>query len=592
MIIRYTEQDYKDIQAMNERFNHELLEAKNKAQALQVGKPPEDVYTVGLDPATTSEVEWQEAALKDDAADRAWQDGQPQAYKDALAEFARIRDRQYLDRAFFYNELEKRQFAKLGNDINKIVADAKQMVWQLITATNKMYISRFQHTERRASIDVVALPDGGWKLDHERLISTITLELHLHFEALLGNQDLIDDLTAFIKRTVESDPRVAPKGAPGRGGRVLIPIVTRLHGDENQTEDQDIEDRQIGIDDLIPTQSIEQPAGGRPRLDSMPEQSILLSDFPGRLSIPSMRGYDLALGGYLGGEAYIAAYGDTLPDAQLEFRDGCIVVNGNDDNPIPVVDIKRRPIAQSDVDFGLLLGMYDLIARGADKIEQNGILTVKRAALAERLGFNLRGENAFPLMAKLDQFGKLWGVTKNGSADKLLTVLSYDKDTDMLRIYCGFLLILHRTILESSKRLKKEKGTTKEIPMPSHNFLWHADVANTQSEAALLLAIEITNVILKAGRRNTASIGYKTLVNQVPILKDQISRQKATADKNKVLRRAFTGAFNLIKNKSDAYKYFTGLTIEPAVPPTTTTLSRTIRITHKGLNPEYKDYQL
>jgi hypothetical protein len=235
--------------------------------------------------------------------------------------------------------------------------------------------------------------------------------------------------------------------------------------------------------------------------------------------------------------------------------------------------------------------MYDVIARSAEKIESNGVLTIKRSELAARLGFNLRGDNAFPIMAKLDQFGKLFGMTKDGSVDRLLTVLAYDKETDLIKLYCGFLLVLHRSILKSSIRLEKTRGELREYKLPSHHFLWHASVANTQSETSFLLANELITIIMKAGRNNTASISYKKLIDRVPTLKDQISRQNATADKNKVLKRVFSGAFNLIETKSDAYKYFINLTIEPKIHPSTTTLSKTVRITHEGINQDYKEHR-
>lgn len=85
----------------------------------------------------------------------------------------------------------------------------------------------------------------------------------------------------------------------------------------------------------------------------------------------------------------------------------------------------------------------------------------------------------------------------------------------------------------------------------------------------------------------TYSISFATLVNDAPILKQRIS-QGTTADKNIKLRRAFEGAYKLLKTRTDAYRYFLDLSV-PDTVPTITTLDREITITHRGINPEYRE---
>ena len=83
----------------------------------------------------------------------------------------------------------------------------------------------------------------------------------------------------------------------------------------------------------------------------------------------------------------------------------------------------------------------------------------------------------------------------------------------------------------------------------------------------------------------TYSVSFATIVHDVPMLESRIAAG-TTADKNKKLKRAFTGAYELLKSHTDAYKYFIGLNV-PQHVPTMTTLKNDLVITYQGINAAY-----
>ena len=79
---------------------------------------------------------------------------------------------------------------------------------------------------------------------------------------------------------------------------------------------------------------------------------------------------------------------------------------------------------------------------------------------------------------------------------------------------------------------------------------------------------------------------FASIIDDVPLLKKRISTGKP-ADRNKALKRAFEGAYKLLRTRTDAYQYFIDLQV-PATIPTMTTLNTDMVITHAGISATYK----
>ena len=313
-------------------------------------------------------------------------------------------------------------------------------------------------------------------------------------------------------------------------------------------------------------------------------------NIPDRLALPSLKGYEGALTGYTGGLAQIRAVDDLEFLTDKEFTGGYMAVKGRPDIQFTLKHIKtKKSITSADLDIGLLHGVYSVINRAAERIQGNQIV-VKRSQLGDYLGVMTRQGNAYPIMAKLKQFEGIIGVLEDGSYYRLLTVSSYDEGTDLITIDCGFILKLIRTIQGEALRVKRQAGRTVEIETPSHNYLWPTDAAGEKNKNAFQLGVLITDLMLQAGAKGTPRKRFSTLIDQVPSLKAQLAAQNLTRAKNAILQRAFSKAYELIRKKSKAYDYWLDLSITPIVP-TWSTINETLKIKHKGINPEYKGGQ-
>ena len=64
-------------------------------------------------------------------------------------------------------------------------------------------------------------------------------------------------------------------------------------------------------------------------------------------------------------------------------------------------------------------------------------------------------------------------------------------------------------------------------------------------------------------------------------------KPKTAREKNTILKNSFSKAYELLKEKTDIYKYYIDLQISEIVP-TITTIEQIIKISHSGKNANYK----
>lgn len=300
----------------------------------------------------------------------------------------------------------------------------------------------------------------------------------------------------------------------------------------------------------------------------------------GRLAIPSRKGYSAALTGYKDEKGFIEPLSD--PD----FFKNNEIIGGNivrvDGQMMRLEDVAtKKEIALKDYDAPLLYGMFSIFyyAMRDGWFDTHDNVTIKKSQLSQFFNVRLAGENTYPLSAKLWQFNTFAGTIPGKGKMPLMAVIMEDDET--VEVASAFLRNFVRGLQGPLTIEHNTKGRTKAHKTSPHaDFLWKSSTVSERQKLAFLVGREITALLFKAP--NSPHIKFKTIIERVPQLAAQIDAQERAKDKNIVLRRAFSKAYELIRTKSDAYDYWIELEIDPFIP-TTSRLDECLKIKHKGI---------
>jgi len=249
----------------------------------------------------------------------------------------------------------------------------------------------------------------------------------------------------------------------------------------------------------------------------------------------------------------------------------------------------------------------------------------------------MRGDRPQELFSKIKAFEHVIGVLDNGSFYRMLTFLGYNKQTNAITFGSPYMNRILRTLQETNTVTPK-KG--RQYLNPHHSYLIHGTIANERNKPAVeivnaivtllhqrgidkppktsLTANEVKKVVKQAVQEEfniTASKDtpdeksplttmrkkISSIIEEIPILTEALEKEtidtktnlpkpKITQDKNNILKRAFSGAYILLKTKTDVYEYFKNLQITEIIP-TISTIDQIIEISHTGINEEYKKYR-
>lgn len=254
-----------------------------------------------------------------------------------------------------------------------------------------------------------------------------------------------------------------------------------------------------------------------------------------------------------------------------------------------------------DLDLPLLRQLCTAVYNTAKTADINTV-TVYLPPFCREMGVDIQGGKPADLFAKLDAFKNCIGVLENGSYWKLFEFLGFDKENNTLTFAMPY---INRLLLSIADRNTIVLKSGRSYETPAYCWLMHSSVVSVRNKPAVEIANFIITGLQQRGhipdaelKQNkgikglspdlvTYSVSFRAIINDIPLLRDRLEETKTTADKNKKISRAFTGAYKILKTKTDAYKYYIGLSI-PAIIPTMTTLDNLLTITHTGKNGNYK----
>lgn len=220
-------------------------------------------------------------------------------------------------------------------------------------------------------------------------------------------------------------------------------------------------------------------------------------------------------------------------------------------------------------------------------------VTIKRSELGKHMGANLAAGNAVDVLARLKPLEKLIGRTPDGSIYRVFTFLKYDSSTDSYSFACPF---INQVILRLEDKNQVEyKTKTKGIAAykaPHINFLLHSTLHKERNKRAVEIVMALTNLFLQRAGETTRKptgrdrfdvhIKYRTLITYCPLLSASLEDCPDMANKNRILKSAFTKAATLLKEQTDAYTYFENLKISDMIV-TNKTLDEVINASFTGI---------
>lgn len=295
--------------------------------------------------------------------------------------------------------------------------------------------------------------------------------------------------------------------------------------------------------------------------------SIIVSD---RLSAISLQDFQFALTTRPNPIAFIAPLGTGI---FTNFR--------YDEKTRQVINVKTRlPVQETQTptetasmmksaaetvttpDFVLLTMMYSILLKNATQFEGDNII-VPIQAFSKATGIDVSAGHAKDLEKKFALYDPYVGWI-NGQG--LFAVLKFIKRDDTNGTFTFSAPYLNRLLsLVQQQGTRTYKNGRKAFL--GHNELTHATIYGERNQTAAAVVIAIGDLLLQNRQQPdkkkgesyvVCHIAFSTLADYAE-LAPRIERTAATREKTRILKSCFTKAFELLRTKSDAYKYFDGL---------------------------------
>ena len=332
-----------------------------------------------------------------------------------------------------------------------------------------------------------------------------------------------------------------------------------------------------------------------------------LTSIGNRLLVPSDPEFQNAFISNLTGDIGIFVI-DTLTGIQLRDKGAelSFVENGITD----LLDANKRTGAKplQDADTGLLRAM----AKGAyiTKTRSDSMTTsFYLPAFCDELGiqgYHEKGTDRAEARKRqvldwIDSMGSAWGKLP-GSTQwwKVFTVIGYDPKTEIVTVAMPY---FNQLLAAIERKRQRQLDAGKKFYIGYCDLL-HASAANERNKAAVELATRVLIGVQQRGgtpdkklkqNRNKAirsdtictwKISCAGLIADCPQMQDKLTAQKSTDGKNKLMQRAFTTMYKVLRDKSDLFTYYKDVKITEVIP-TSKTRTAEIIVTHHGINPDY-----
>ena len=184
----------------------------------------------------------------------------------------------------------------------------------------------------------------------------------------------------------------------------------------------------------------------------------------------------------------------------------------------------------------------------------------------------------------------IMGGTKNPSIYPVMLYTGYDADSNIVTFTSPYMNVLIMRMLYQSvqrDRQGKPKLTTSGKPfmLPTHSYLVKSSIMKEKNKRAVEIVCIIVTLIEQAGD-NIPHISAQTIIDRVPDLKDALETATKPSNKNLILKRAFSKAWELLKTQTGLEKAYRNIVLpdpkDPKNIPTGRTLDMVFEFPHDG----------
>lgn len=297
--------------------------------------------------------------------------------------------------------------------------------------------------------------------------------------------------------------------------------------------------------------------------------------------------------------AYVEIFDGSLFD-YLRFNDKGMLEIGPDTEQ-RLARANRQSNSLEKYSVNLIQQVFTAVFRAQVAVTEQTV-TIHIPTFCSEMGMDIQSGKANDIFSKLRVFENCMGVLGGDKYYALLKIIEIDQTANTMTFAAPY---INKLLIQIAKDpTMRKKGKTYEYTIPGYCWLIHAAITSARNEPAKQIVNYLIAGLMQRGRKSdtalkqkqgktekeagkvTFAVTFKTIIEQAPILQQRLLTG-TTADKNKKLKRAFLGAYDLLKTRTDVYQYFINLTV-PQIFPTVTTLEKKLSITHQGINPNYK----
>lgn len=302
----------------------------------------------------------------------------------------------------------------------------------------------------------------------------------------------------------------------------------------------------------------------------------------------------------------------------LKFENGLVTFKDGSFDPTEFKKETEKGTYEdiTEFDTSLFRQVFTAVYNSA-KTHDTYTVTVSIPEFCKEMGVDIRHKTkSNDIFGKIERFSKCIGVVRNGTLFlRVLEIMAIDKTDKTITFATPYMNYVLREV-EKRNSIYKNNQELKYIS-PAYNMLIHSTIVKERNKAAVEIVSRILAGLFQRGAQPDAQLEqnkkkknikpnivtyrtkFSTLIENIPILNYRLTSATTTrkevntplkhpaASKNAQINRAFTRAYELLHEQTDAYKYFYKLNI-PNVIPTTSTLNNVLIITHQGIDGQYE----
>lgn len=332
-----------------------------------------------------------------------------------------------------------------------------------------------------------------------------------------------------------------------------------------------------------------------------------ITKMPDNLALPSIVPYQNAMSVVENPAAHLQPIVQALAD-KLKFEDGVLYFEGMNASGVNLVQYyDKTPRGVSELDLPTLRALYSVIFEDiavntltnpdemAAKIKDPQYIghsvKIYLNEFLKMLGYAPNSSEAMKnfAIAKIMSFNKVLGLLDVGrrtsSKYPVMLFMGYNAEDGTLSFSSPYInVVIMKTLMASIQTDKQGKPKLKRngepFMLPSHTFLVKSSIAKERNKRAAEIVCIVTTLIEQAGD-NIPHIKARTIIDRCPDLKNALENAATSSDKGKILRRAFTKAWELLPKYTLLAETYSNIKFPTAIP-TASDLNITFEFPHEG----------